>query len=115
MSLPRHLALAALAVGLAAFQPVPAAAQPVPAQSRAIEVHAADLATPQQAEALYRRIEAAAISACRAENRHGADYARSIRLCSADAIARTIAAIDSPLLIARHREQFPALALASRE
>lgn len=114
MSLPRHFVLATLAVSLAALQTIPAEARSRPAPSRAVEIEAADLASPERAEALHRRIEAAAFDVCRAENRHGADYARSVRLCTAETLARTVERIGAPVLTAVHRERAEPLRLASQ-
>ena len=104
------LLLPALAASLMAAEPAFADDE---AASRQISIEPMELTTPAGASAVLARINIAAQSACRAENRGGAAYERSVRLCAEDTVARTVAALDAPLLTTRHDRETARIQLAS--
>ncbi len=85
------------------------------AASRQISIDPAELTTEAGARAVLARINTAALSACRAENRGGAAYEMSVRLCVEDTVARTVAALDAPMLTARHDGEMARIQLASAQ
>lgn len=82
------------------------------AQSRTVTIDRATLSTQAGAAHAYAAIETAARAACRAENRGGAAFDRSVRLCTADTVARAVTALDAPRLTALHQNQERAVTLA---
>jgi UrcA family protein len=106
----KFLLLPALSAALLAAAPALANDE---AASRTVSIAPAELTTKAGAAAVHARISQAALAACRAENRGGAAFERSVRICAADTVARTVAAIDAPLLTAEHAEQPERIRLAS--
>lgn len=106
------LLLPALAAGVLAAAPALADDD---AASRKISVDRTELNTQAGAEAVHARITAAAQSACRAENRGGAAFEMSVRLCVEDTVARTVAALDAPFLTAHHTGEMARIQLASTQ
>lgn len=83
------------------------------AQVRAVEIDRSALSTEDGARRTYDAIEAAARAACRAENRGGAAFARSMRICTEDTVKRTVEAINAPALSALLDRRSDPIALAS--
>jgi UrcA family protein len=98
--LPR-LSLGCLAVALGGCllraAPVHAGAAPEPAAA-IVRYHDLDLSTVTGAQTLYRRISAAARSVCGAEGVRPLAELQQWQNCYDSAVARAIAAVDSPLL-----------------
>lgn len=106
----KFLLLPALAA--ACLTATPAVAQGE-AASRAVSLAPAELTTQAGAAAVHARISQAALAVCRAENRGGAAYERRVRICAEDTVARTVAALDAPLLSAHHAGRADRIRLAS--
>jgi UrcA family protein len=106
----KFLLLPALSTTLLAAAPALADEE---AASREVSIAPAELTTEAGAAAVHARISQAALAACRAENRGGAAPARSVRICTQDTVARTVAALDAPLLTAEHLGQANRIRLAS--
>lgn len=104
------LLLPALSAALLAAAPALADDE---AASREISIAPAELITEAGAAAVHARIQTAALAACRAENRGGAAFERSVRICVEDTVSRTIAQLDAPRLTARHQSAMDRLRLAS--
>ena len=105
----KFLLLPALATALVA---APAFANE-DAASRDVSISAAELSTEAGAARVHARITTAALSACREENRGGATFERSVRICTEDTVERAVAQLDTPLLTAHHSGEVIRLRLAS--
>ena len=106
------LLLPALAAALLAAAPAAAGDQ---AATRQVSVDPVELTTQDGARDMLARINAAAQSACREENRGGAAYELSVRLCVEDTLARTVSALDAPPLTAHHNGDSARIQLASAQ
>ena len=106
------LLLPALAASLLAAAPAFATDE---AASRQIPIDPTELTTQTGVEAVLDRINMAALSACREENRGGAAFELSVRLCVEDTVARTVAILDAPMLTARHHGERARIQLASAQ
>ncbi|MEO1040321.1 MAG: UrcA family protein [Pseudomonadota bacterium] len=107
MTAPRTFilaAFAALAAPAMSLAEEPAALQ--------ITIDRAALTTPAGAEAAYQQIAGAALTVCRAENRHGAGFERALRICITDTIERSVSALDAPLVDAQHAARPATITLA---
>jgi UrcA family protein len=101
-------ALRALAM-LAAFAAAALLATPSQAGASAIRtttVNFSDINThsPAGAEALYRRLRAAARQVCDDSSARGIEVRRSVQQCRKDALDRAVAQAAQPLLTALHRK-----------
>lgn len=83
------------------------------AASRTLTISAAELSTQAGVASVHARIVAAALDACREENRGGAVPEQSVRICTEDSVARTVAKLDAPLLTAHHSGEAQRIRLAS--
>jgi UrcA family protein len=83
------------------------------AQSRSVQIDRAALTTEAGAARAYADIEAAARAACRAENRGGVAFERAVRLCTADTVAKTVEALNTPRLTFLHERRDSPITLAS--
>ena len=104
------LLLPALAASL--FAAAPALADEN-AATRQVGIDRAELMTQAGAQAVHARITSAAQAVCRAENRGGAAFEMSMRVCVEDTVARTVAAVDAPVLTAHHLGESARIRLAS--
>lgn len=85
------------------------------AETRTVAIDRAALTTEAGAARAYAAIETAARAACRAENRGGAAFDRSVRLCTADTVSRAVEALDAPALTALHERARSPITLASAD
>lgn len=83
------------------------------AASRGVSISAADLSTPAGVARIHSLIEATALDVCQEENRGGVAYRESVRICTEDTVARTVAELDAPLLTAHHDGLVARIQLAS--
>lgn len=83
------------------------------AESRTLEINRAELLTEAGAARTYAQIRTVATEACRAENRGGVDFARTVQICVTDTVERTVKSLDAPLLTARHDGHQREIQLAS--
>lgn len=102
------LLLPALALALAS---APALAEDT--TTRTVQIDRAQLTTEAGANAAYQAITRTALEACRDENRGGAAFERSVRICTNEAVTRTVASLDAPLLTAHHNREPVRIRLAS--
>lgn len=83
------------------------------AESRTLVIDRAELLTEAGATRTYGQIRTVALEACRAENRGGVDFARTVQICVADTVERTVESLNAPLLTALHNRKPREIRLAS--